>query len=259
MVDHLAIEGATGLMIDYKFGANRVDDPSENIQFQDYSVKAFDRFPELETLTVALIAPRRDEVFSHVYTRESIAALRTRCAMVRARAGTGQRNASPMCQYCNRLGVCDTAYDTFAKTSHEGELLPAIKPGLDLTNAQDLVKALDIRPVVKKYIEHWDKAVTDAAKELLGEGVEVPGYELGSNRGRSKVANPETVRKCAFELGVTEAEFAECSEVSLSKVVNMVRDHAPYRKKQIYAQNFKRQCGEAIEAGAPYDVVRKKK
>ena len=259
MVDHFAMHGTEGVLIDYKFGYHRVDEPHENIQFQDYAVKLFERYPELETLEVCMIAPRRDEVSRHIYFRTHVPAMKARCAMVRARAGTGQLKASGNCQYCAHLATCREAYDTFAIARHQDELLPAIRPGMDLSNPIDLERALEVRPVIKKFVENWDKAVTESAKEILGLGFRVGEYELATRQGRSKIVDLNRVKNEALQMGLSETEINACMEMSLSKLMTSLKDYAPPRKKTQWQKEFKAKCGEGIAQGEASEYIRKRR
>ena len=257
--DHVAIHANHGLMIDYKFGYNAVDHPSENIQFQDYTVKTFDKFPQLDTLVVAMIAPRRDEVERHTYTREDVPTMRTRTAMVRARAGTGQRKASHNCQYCSHIGDCAVAYERFAAAKHQQDMLPMIRPDFDMAKPLDLKKALELRPVAKKWLEEWDKAVTEAAKAQLEQGFEIPGFSLKTRPARPEIVDLETVKQTAMARGLTEEDWDKCMQVSLTKVENMIKDYAPPRQKSKYAKEFRDECGSAIQSGEPIEYIAKQR
>lgn len=257
--DHVAVHANVGLMIDYKFGRNSVDAPDTNIQFQDYVVKTFDKFRDLNTLVVAMIAPRRDEVMQHTYKRSDVPELRTRTAMVRARVGTGQRKASPNCQYCSHLGSCGEAYKTFASAKHQDDMLPTLRPDLDLTKPLDLVQVLELKPVIKAFVDNLTKAADEAAKELLSQGYEVGDFYLQQRKRRSVVSDADKLKQEAMALGLSEQEWAECTEVSLTKVVNYVRDKAPYRKKKVYEDALKSNCADAIEQGDTYEVIAKRK
>ena len=259
MVDHFALAENVGLLIDYKFGFHKVDDPDVNIQFQDYTVKLFDRFKEVDTIVVSMIAPRRDEVTKHTYERSDVQKLRTRCKMVRERAGTGQRKASNNCQYCSHLGTCQEAYNHFAATKHQSDMLPVVKPTWDLSKPMDLKQALDVRPILKKFVADWDKAVGEAAKELLGQGIEVEGYYLQSRAGRKSVTNPWAVREHALGEGLRPEDWDKCVSVSLTTLKNLITDTAPRGGKKAKWEHFEDVCAPHIEQAPPTEVVAKRK
>lgn len=259
MVDHFAYHKNDGLLIDYKFGFHKVDDPEVNIQFQDYTLKLFDRFPEINSITVAMIAPRRDEVTQYTYGRDAVPTLRNRTTMVQKRAGTGQRKASNNCQYCSHIGTCKEAYSKFAAAKHQADMLPTIRPDWNLSEPMDLEKALDLRPIVKKFLADWDKAVSESAKELLEQGYAVGDYYLQTRAGRKKVVDVEAVKAKASGQGVSEADFQKCLTVNLTSLGNMVKDFAPRGNKTKHLQDFWDQCSEAIEQGEPIEVIAKKK
>lgn len=259
MVDHFAVAENVGLLIDYKFGFHKVDDPDVNIQFQDYTVKLFDTFQQVDTIVVAMIAPRRDEVSKHTYERSDVQRLRTRAAMVRARAGTGQRKASSNCQYCSHLGTCETAYQHFAATKHQENMLPVVKPTWDLTSPMDLEKALDVRPILKKFVDEWDKAVTESAKELLGQGFEVGPYYLQTRAGRKSVTDIQAVREHALGAGLNGKDWEKCLSVSLTTLKNLIGDTAPKGRKKATWENFEALCSDHIEQAAPTEAIAKRK
>ena len=259
MVDHFAYADTTGLLIDYKFGFHKVDDPDTNIQFQDYTLKLFDRMPELDRIVVAMIAPRRDEVSRHTYTRADVPTIRNRTTMVQKRAGTGQRKASTNCQYCSHTGTCPEAYSKFAAAKHQGDLLPVVKPEWDLSEPMDLQKALDLRPLVKKFLSDWDKAVSESAKQLLGEGYEVGDYYLQQRAGRKKVVDLDAVKQEAIHRGITEEQWQKCVSVSMTNLGNLIKDTAPRGKKTQHMNEFLEGCGAAIEVGPSTEVVTKRK
>jgi hypothetical protein len=257
--DHVAIHANVGLMIDYKFGYNAVDEPGINIQFQDYTVKTFDKFRDLDTLVVAMIAPRRDEVQRHTYKRSDVPELRNRTAMVRARAGTGQRKASNNCQYCSHIGTCEVAYERFAAAKHQEDMLPMLRPNFDMSKPVDLQKALELRPIAKKWLDEWDKAVTEAAKAQLEQGFEIPGFTLKTRQGRPEIVDIDAVKQTAMARGLTEEDWDKCMQVSLTKVENMIKDYAPPRQKTKYAKEFREECGGAIQSGEPIEYIAKQR
>lgn len=259
MVDHFAYHRHLGLLIDYKFGYHKVEDPEFNIQFQDYTLKLFDRFPDIGLIKVAMIAPRRDEVTTYTYDRDDVWYLRNRTKMVRERAGTGQRKASNNCQYCSHIGTCAEAYSKFAAAKHQEDLLPTIRPDWDLSEPMDLEKALDLRPIVKKFLADWDKAVSDSAKELLEQGYAVGDYYLQTRAGRKKVTDVEAVKAKASGQGVSEADFQKCITVNLTALGNLIKDFAPRGNKTKHLQDFWDQCADSIEQGKPTEVIAKKK
>lgn len=259
MVDHFAVAENVGLLIDYKFGFHKVDDPDVNIQFQDYTVKLFDQFRKLDNIVVAMIAPRRDEVTKHTYHRSDVDKLRTRTKMVRERAGTGQRKASNNCQYCSHLGSCDTAYQHFAATKHQDNMLPVVQPTWDLSKPMDLEKALDVRPILKKFVDDWDKAVSESAKELLGQGYEVGPYYLQTRAGHKSVTNLWAVKEHALGEGLRQEDWDKCVSVSLTALKNLIQDTAPKGQKKAKWEHFEDICADHIKQAPPTEVVAKRK
>jgi hypothetical protein len=259
MVDHFALNDKVGLLIDYKFGFHKVDDPDVNIQFQDYTLKLFDKFTQVDTIVVAMIEPRRDEVTRHTYTRADVSTLRNRTKMVQERAGTGQRKASTNCQYCSHIGTCQEAYSKFAAAKHQGDLLPTIRPDWDLSQPMDLEKALDLRPIVKKFLDEWDKAVTSSAKQLLEEGYAVGNYYLQQRAGRKQVVDIDLVREKAAGQGVQPKDFDKCLSLSLTSLGNLIKDFAPKGKKTRHWDEFLDSCATAIEQSEPTEVIAKRK
>jgi hypothetical protein len=53
-IDELVVQGNRALLFDLKSGQARVDDPAVNVQLRIYAMLAWIRWPELESVTVAV-------------------------------------------------------------------------------------------------------------------------------------------------------------------------------------------------------------
>lgn len=239
-----------GLEIDYKFGFNKVDHPKNNIQFQRYVVLTFDKFPQLKKLRVAVIGPRFGTAY-HDYTRKDLDDLRTRERMIQERAGKGFRNASSTCQYCKHIGTCEVVHKKFANADHWGELIPTVNPGMDLTNPADVKKALEVKPLFEKFYKDWSKTINSVALEMLGQGVEIEGFEEKTRKGRTKVVDVNGTLDAAELQGVDPDELQKCLEVSLSSLVKLVREQAPKGKKGKWESDFREAIADFTKSEDP--------
>jgi hypothetical protein len=123
----------------------------------------------------------------------------------------------------------------------------------------DLEKALDLRPIVKKFLDEWDKAVTSSAKQLLEEGYAVGNYYLQQRAGRKQVVDIDLVREKAAGHGVRPKDFDKCLTLSLTSLGNLIKDVAPKGKKTRHWDEFLDSCATAIEQSEPTEVIAKRK
>lgn len=223
--------------LDYKFGRNRVDHASENIQGHAYMVGTFDRFAWAETVTVHFVTPRLDEVTKHTYNREDLEWHRLRVKVVVDRATEEEPELNPRtesCRFCKNRVSCKALHD---------QLLPLAKKydnnnfAIDLLKkhspsaVQDpaiLGKMLEVAPVM----EAWAKAAKAAALELATEtGEQIPGYEVRYRNPKAKVDNPQKAFE-AIEDQMTPEEFMEACDISIAKLSKALASKLPRGEKK---------------------------
>ena len=164
-IDLLAVEGTLATVIDYKFGRNYVPPPSENLQIKAYVLGAFQRLPAVDTVEAVIIAPRRDEVCSHVFRRDDIPELIAEVASVLDRAHADAPDdyvPGSHCHRCCRFAGCEAARSVIED---------ALKEELE---SADLGSLLPLADQAKAWAEAVRKAATSAAQQ----GRDIDGYRL---------------------------------------------------------------------------------
>lgn len=210
-VDQVQVLGTEADVLDWKMGWGKVDAADINSQGQAYGLGVFNKYEDVETVTVHFVQPRLGYVTSHRYTREDVEdmSFRVRAVVAAVNSATDKdyRPCKSNCLYCARTdcsAIAGIAYDVAkkylekkdqrlgAEAKLRGEEAP--KPLLDslptefypsmMTDPEQLSRALDLAPV----LEAWGKSCSQRAKAMrIEEGIEIPGWELAHRKGRKNI------------------------------------------------------------------------
>lgn len=218
------------IALDYKFGRSRVDHASENIQGHAYMVGTFDKFPWAETVEVHFIAPRLDEVTSHVYHREDLEWHRLRINVVIERATEDEPKLNPRteaCRFCKHKVSCPALHNQLlplAKKYDTNNFAVALleKYSPDTVDDPDILgKMLEVAPVM----EAWSAAAKKRALEIAVEtGEQIPGFEVRYKTPRANIKNTQEAYD-ALSDKLSPEEFMEACTVSLVKLAKTYAQH----------------------------------
>jgi hypothetical protein len=218
------------IALDYKFGRSRVDHASENIQGHAYMVGTFDKFPWAETVEVHFIAPRLDEVTSHVYHRKDLEWHRLRIKVVIERATEDEPKLNPRteaCRFCKNKVSCPALHEQLlplAKKYDTNNFAVALLEKYSPDTVDDpniLSRMLEVAPVM----EAWAAAAKKRALEVATEtGDQIPGYEVRYKSPRAIINDTQKAYETLKDL-LSPEEFMEACSVSLVKLAKQYSAH----------------------------------
>lgn len=211
------------IALDYKFGRSRVDHAKENIQGHAYMVGTFDKFPWAETVEVHFIAPRLDEVTSHVYHRKDLEWHRLRINVVVERAIQDEPKLNPRteaCRFCRNKVSCVALRDEllplakkYDNSNYAVTLLEKYSPD-NVDDPNILGKMLEVAPVM----EAWSAAAKKRALEIAVEtGDQIPGFEVRFKNPRATIKDTQKAYD-ALKNKLTPEDFMGACTVSLVKL-----------------------------------------
>jgi len=238
-VDRVIITGKHVDVVDFKFGRGAIDDADINIQGQAYLLGVMDKYPELETATVHFIIPRRDEVFTHDYTRADMEDIRLRISLIVELATQETSDLRPNtegCRYCKHKLTCEALSDKLlpiakkydkAVGDFELNLWGSYEPA-EILDPDMLSKMLNVSQVV----DRWAEAVKRQALKLaIEEGLEIPGYDLHFRNASLKIKNGQDAYD-ALEHLLTPEEFMEVCSVSITALAKIYGSKLPRGEKK---------------------------
>jgi hypothetical protein len=188
-------DGIRAVLADYKFSVHPhyADSP----QFHSYAWALWDKHPKLETISVYVPVPFRDEVDCEVWTRAkdyerivgSVVAI-----IARARANRPEDyNISSQCQYCGFAGKCAklaaTGLEIARRYAPELELPDIDFHGSAVTDPKHFAILLSAKPAVVKAAEGWG----NAALEMYDGGTEIDGFEVATKTGNRSIDSAKGV------------------------------------------------------------------
>jgi hypothetical protein len=219
--------GGAGELVDFKFGRNSVPDAEINAQMQAYALGLFEKFPELQTVKVHILLPRRDEVSTAVYHRADMPRLRLRITTIiaRCKAPEPEIRSTENCLWCARQATCSALHQhalVIANGYDEELKLPEqYHPG-QITDPAVMSRALTVARVLEK----WCESVKHHALQMRLGGQEIPGHELRTRAGTRKITDPLATWAAVRER-VTPEQFIGCCDISLPKLETIFAEAAP--------------------------------
>lgn len=204
--DAVIVDGDVLTVVDLKYGQGVLIDANDNPQLQMYAlaaVREFDYLGDFNSVRVAIVQPRRDNVSERVYTTYELDTFRQRAAAAAERSVLAS-------QYCDKYGTMHEKYlepgDSQCKFCRAKATCPALAAHVLATVADDFV---DISEPVAPQIEHaaertvdnatlgnllsavplietWCKAIRARVESELLAGRAVAGYKLVQGRAGNR-------------------------------------------------------------------------
>ena len=237
--DDVIIKGTHADVVDYKFGRGAIDDADVNVQGQAYLLGVMDKFPQVETATVHFIAPRRDELMTHDYTRDDVETIRLRLRVIVDRALQPEPKLRPttdVCRFCKHRVDCPAL---------SAELLPLAKKYDDGGKAFEVMLRDELNPeqiddpeVIGKMkhvgflLKSWMEAVDKRALQLaVEEGHDVHGYDLAFRAPVAKVDDTQAAYEALRDV-LTPEEFMGACKVTVAAIAKKVAEKKPRGEKK---------------------------
>ena len=246
----VSAKGTVADLIDFKFGRNPVADAEENVQMQCYALGVLEKFPDVQTVNVHILLPRRDEVSTARYTRADESRLRLRIETIIARASLPEPELRPTdgCLYCRKKATCAALHNHALKLasgySDELVLPEEVRPS-HITDPSVMARALQVARVMEK----WCESVRHHALKMRLSGVEIPRHELRTRSGNRKI-NDALAAWGVVRDRVEPDRFIACCDVSLTKLEDAVAANAPRGGKA----KAKHELCEALAAVGAYEA-----
>jgi hypothetical protein len=216
--DLLAVSGRRAVLIDYKTGRGDVESAEGNYQLMVGAVAAADEL-DLDSVVVAIIQPwASPQVTQAVYGELELDNAREIIQQALAEANHTNPPLVPgekQCRYCKARATCPAAkreveslgMTTLTRNNNE------VMAGSDM--AAFLAKCSMASSVIA--------AAKAKAKEMLEQGIEIPGWKLSPGAKRREVTQPDVVFQRTVELGVQASDFMSAVDITIGGLEKLVK------------------------------------
>lgn len=257
--DFVAISGNEGFLIDYKFGRGHIEPAVSNAQGCAYALGVFERFPQLQSLTVHFVQPRAELISSHTYTRADTYRMQLRIETIIRRANARNKEEHPgiQCCYCRKQATCAALRNLalpiasrYAELTIPEELHPS-----RIVSPEMMAHCLDCAKVLKDWIE----SVNFHALQMAQDGTEIPGYKVVNRAGRRSIPDALAAFAAVKDSLDAEAFIRCCGSVSIEALTDKISALAPRGEKQKTKDEFLSRLAEdgILTTGAPTKYLRR--
>jgi hypothetical protein len=241
--DLVAKKGRKFCVIDYKTLFGEQAEAADNMQLRALAALIDEQFlGEFDEISVALIHPNIYPAFSGwTFEAHELGAIRAETETLAIEAVQPNQPLTPgekQCKFCKAKAFCKPAQATLENTA-----LIKFEPQ-SVTNHR-LAQLLDVCPIAEDVID----AIKAEAKRRIGEGQEIPGYQVTAGRTMQTVTNPKKIFFAAEALGITPERYVLCCNVVKERLEYAVQEvtgldpKKPKRKPQLYLQAQQRKPG----------------
>lgn len=206
--DRIVLWNDYALVVDYKTGRGEVEPAATNMQLRGLAVLAKRRFPKLQKVYVAIIAPMAGGVTLAEYDEEGLAAAKDEVLELIAEISKehAPRNPAPSaCKYCPARSVCP-------EISEKALTLPDSPAPTTLTT-EKLGELL----LVAEYVEDYIVALRSEAKNRIAQGVPVKGWYLKDGAKKRAIEDPTAAYNILSDK-MSPEEFAGACSVSVTNL-----------------------------------------
>lgn len=238
-VDRLLMANDQATLIDWKFGFVKVDPAKVNWQGIGYALGVFDTYPNVNSVKVVFVQPRRDFLTEHTFIRsKDYNGMRQDVLDVisKAELPDSQKKFKPdakNCKYCarNTPGKCPamdkavTGHVARVDTTPAEEGAPDKFEGLDFTKMDDpamMGKVLDAANLLEEWCKNAKKTVHSWVETTGKAPVGYTPYSRKGNRSIPDVAMAATI----LPETVTREELLDCCTVSVPKLEKLYCQHS---------------------------------
>jgi hypothetical protein len=256
--DCVIVGGSRADLIDYKM--SWASHEADSSQFHAYCLGIWDRFPEVETITVHVLMPFLDTIDEETFTRAEHYPKFTLSTL--AIIAAANRNdpkdyrITDQCAFCGFAGKCPKLAEMGLEIGrrYAPELQLPDHPtlhGSEISDPETFAALLKLARPVKKAAEGWSRA----ALELCDKGTPIPGFAIQKKQGSRTITNPAAayeVLKKHFLPNLTPEQFLEWCDVGATKLDEIVEGAAPVRGKSKAVTNLAALLEEAdaVDFGA---------
>jgi hypothetical protein len=230
-IDELLIQNDRALLFDVKSGRGQVDEPASNVQLRIYAMLSRVRWPQLESITVAVLSPHY-RYAPHTFDAAKLEAIRLETLESLA---VLDYEAAPSpgahCWFCPASMICP---------ARRRETSQLAVPAQELPTGSEAARLLE---TVARVEAVCDEIKTHYKARLEADPTCVPGWRLQSS-DRRWIPYPQQALEHLIE-SFSVAEFLECCTARVADL------EAAYAKKNNMAPAqakaaFSRVMGSAI-------------
>ena len=225
-IDHLFIHngGRNGELVDYKFawGEYEADSP----QFWGYALGIFKEYEKMDTLTVHVLLPFKNEIDTVTWSRSQLDDLAAKSLAIVESAKRDDPThyvTGDHCQWCVKRGGACPKLDAIAlaiasKYKPDELALPEDFDPSVITVPERMALVKRAAPILESYAS---KANARALEMRLQEGIEIPGWELAEKSAPFRITDAQS----AWEVvkgKITPEAFAACADVKIGELEKAV-------------------------------------
>ncbi len=232
--DVLVTAGAHHLVLDYKTGWQELPPVRSNLQMRVYALLVWQKFPEAESITVAIVREgdeEKDDPWMFTYHRLALESAWQWWANVL----NGVFSASPPLVAGGHCQFCRAQYTCPARISAVSEFTATAK-------ADDWsMLPVDTR---EKFFKLWKaaelvgKSIAQKVREDMDNGTDYPGLTIGKGRAEREVEDAQAAYVRVTKEGMTHDEFMECVSVSFAKLRDTLQPKKGWKKKDATANTL---------------------
>lgn len=259
--DFVAIDasGKVAIVMDWKFGFGEIEGANINTQGCSYSLGVFEKFPELEELTLHFVQPRRQFISTHTFTRADVELMKLRIQTIIRKANARNKEMHPgkQCAYCSKLAHCPAVRNiALPLATKYGDLtIPEELHPSNISDPNMMAKCLLCARVLKE----WVDSVNYHALNMAMNGEEIPGYKLTSRAGRRSISDALSAYGVVSQHMSAEDFIACCGSVSIDALTAKFSESAPRGGKQKAKEELLSRLAEdgVLTTGAPSNILKR--
>lgn len=220
-------------LVDHKTGYGAVEDAEINTQAWAYTIGAFQKFQDVDTIEFYFLMPVRDEVSYAVFKREQLPEMQLRLQTIIKRAKDGKifNPQAGVCDYCGNQAKCPAlakkALLIANKYPETGFEIPDDITG-DKANAEELAQLLKLAPIM----ESWAEGIRELSRnKAVNEGWELPGFRLQEQKLPRKITSAIQAYDAVKDTVSLTDFLAACTKVSVPDLENYFAESVPKGKK----------------------------
>ena len=195
--DCLVIADGTLHIVDYKHGQGVLVEAGDNPQMKLYALGAleiFDGIYDINTVSMTIYQPRRDNVSTHTVFKESLyqwAEEVLKPAAKLAYAGDGEFNCGDWCQFCRAKYECRARAERNLELARYDFKLP---PLLEDDEVEDILGKIDA-------LVSWASDIKDYALQAALGGKQWNGWKLVEGRSNRRYTDEASVVEAVSTAG----------------------------------------------------------
>jgi hypothetical protein len=255
--DLLLRSGTRALMVDYKTGVSKIDEPRANWQAKAYTLATFQTYPEIEEIVFAFIVPQNGGTIVGQFERSEMQTLRDEISgviqhaeAVRPKWDNGTIDLDDLmpsfsCRYCRHEEHCPAlgAVCIDIARRYRPDLIPL---GPIAAHEADDPENLGRLYQVAKIVESWAGGIKNKATVMALGGQEFEDLRLKSMGALKKTIEKNYLAELAMRYGLTLPEVIEAADLTLNQLAESLHNKTSRGKKKLVVDSF---TAEAIELG----------